>query len=210
MDPDRSEEEQEYASSDEQAEKEANAEGPTKRPQMITTEFKEHLCTITRCESKHLRPTLLYPNFQLSTAERHAGVLYLAPPTFLWDPTVYGVQVKCPEGNHKLHKSDWRDQLAFDFAGPIYLRRRLMKCQKPGCGYNGHSYVVQDEGLAFYPFHHTDKRVLTKKLHDFFRGFSLREKSRNYHQQLHSWHFAFPAGELSHGGPKARMAAQKD
>ena len=176
MDSEPSDEEREYESSEAEPEKQSDGkefDGPTKRPHMLTKEFKEHLSAITKDESKYLRPTLTTPNFKLSTTERHAGALYLAPPTFLWDPSVYGIKVKCPIGQHIMHKNEWRDVLVFDFGGPIYLRRRLMRCQKQGCEYNGHNYVVRDEGLEFYPFHHTDKRAFTKTLHDFNQGFSL-------------------------------------
>ena len=113
------------------------------------------------------RPALCVPNFELSTRCRNEAALYCAPNAFAWDPSVCGMRIVCSGGDHPMNKNGWRDVLCFDFGAPVYLRRRMMRCQHSGCPMLNKCYVVRGEGVQWYPFVHTEKRVFTKKLHDW-------------------------------------------
>lgn len=155
------------------------------RPQMQNGTFLACLDDATQNVIKHTHrnPVFVVPQMKISRTTRIEPTAYLAPNIFVWDPVNFGVRVKCKGGDHKMHKNDWRDTLAYDFSGPVFLRRRMMKCQKVvptpkhfprfqpflqvGCSNVGKSYVVRDEGISAYPFYHTDKRVFTKTLYDY-------------------------------------------
>ena len=159
------EEDQEYESSEEDTPEPVKNE----RPHLKTKEFLAHLAHVENNNQNHprRRQELLTPNFELSGLVRNSALLYCAPKTYLWDPHTFGVRIKCPGGEHKMHKSDWRDQLAFDFACPIFLRRRLMKCQKEGCPNFNKTYLVRDENIGWYSFVHTSKTSFSRPLHDW-------------------------------------------
>lgn len=172
----------EYESSEEEAEP-IDGPPPTHLKNPL---FLKYLDEVTATVEKHTHreATLTIPNMKISTSARNDASAYLAPAIYVWDPTNCGIKVRCSGGDHHLHKNQWRDCLAYDFTGPIYLRRRLLKCQKVpssktlkrvihvnllqvGCPNYGKSHLVRDEGVSWYPFFHTSKRVFSRGLYDF-------------------------------------------
>ena len=65
-----------------------------------------------------------------------------------------------------MHLNQWRKCLAYDLGGPVYLRRRFLKCQKANCKVEPKTMTVREEGLECYPFLHTLKRAFIKRSSD--------------------------------------------
>ena len=78
----------------------------------------------------HREPTLIIPQMKISNTTRNQPSVYLVPPIYMWDPACVGVKVTCPGGDHRMHKNQWKDCLAYHFHSPIYIRRHFLKCQK--------------------------------------------------------------------------------
>ena len=97
-----------------------------------------------------------HPGLGLKHQVRNDALLYLAPPVFVWAPaSQFGQKTVCKRSTdkvHHLHSNGWYDTVAYDLTGPVYLRRRNMRCQKevngkPACPEYKKGHVVRDEGL---------------------------------------------------------------